>query len=165
MDNDALIEAKVNELIDLLRKNPPDRQQSLLIRERLNNVLNTDQLPKSLEAFRELDGDMSRMELIDDLELLLSQHQFDSSTPKRMRLREKLKKSVVVAIGLVMIMLGMGMIIMPAPPNFEMFTLFYFNKDDGVTIMDVISLLIILTGVYLIISMFIKKNPNRHDDA
>ena len=56
-----------------------------------------------------------------------------------------------------MITLGMGMIIMPAPPYFEMFTIFYFNPNDGVTIMDLISLLIVFTGVYLLVSSLLKK--------
>jgi hypothetical protein len=51
----------------------------------------------------------------------------------------------------------MAMIIMPAPPYFEMFTVFYFNDNDGVTIMDIISLLIVFTGVYLFLNAVLKK--------
>ena len=69
------------------------------------------------------------------------------------------KHSVIRAIGtilkviisLLLILLGFGMIIMPAPPYFEMFTLFYINRDDGITIMDVISLLVVFIGIYLLI--------------
>lgn len=59
-----------------------------------------------------------------------------------------------------MIIMGFGMIIIPAPPFFEMFTIFYFNRNDGITIMDLISLLIILAGVYFLIKG-IYPNPNR----
>jgi hypothetical protein len=62
----------------------------------------------------------------------------------------------LILISLVLIMLGFAMIIMPAPPYFEMFTIFYFNPQDGVTLMDVISLLIILTGVYLLVKSIYK---------
>ena len=58
-----------------------------------------------------------------------------------------------------MITLGFGMIIMPAPPYFEMFTIFYFNQNDGITIMDLISLLIILAGIYLLIKAIVR-NPS-----
>ena len=62
-----------------------------------------------------------------------------------------------VEISLIIITLGFAMIILPAPPNFEMFTVFYFNQDDGVTIMDLISLIIVFAGVFLLISTVRKK--------
>jgi hypothetical protein len=104
-----------------------------------------------------LDTDASRLELIDDLEILLSQHQLDNTITKKYLVQEKFNRMLVIIIGCIMILLGMGMIIMPAPPYFEMYTLFYFNPNDGVTIMDVISLLIVFTGVYLFSSAIIKK--------
>ena len=64
---------------------------------------------------------------------------------------ESLSKYVLIALSIIMIILGLGMIIMPAPPFFEMFTIFYFNRNDGITIMDLISLIIILSGVYFLI--------------
>jgi len=72
----------------------------------------------------------------------------------------QLKHSVIRAIGtilkfiisLLLILLGFGMIIMPAPPYFEMFTLFHINQKDGITIMDVISLLVVFIGIYLLIT-------------
>ena len=66
-----------------------------------------------------------------------------------------------IIISLLLILLGFGMIIMPAPPYFEMFTLFYINRDDGVTIMDVISLTVALIGVYLLISSLSKLRSRR----
>jgi hypothetical protein len=58
-----------------------------------------------------------------------------------------------------MIIMGFGMIIIPAPPFFEMFTIYYFNQNDGITVMDLISLLIILAGIYFLIRG-IYPNPN-----
>lgn len=158
MDNQALIAAKVDELADLLRKNPTDKEQARKIKDKISEALDTASLPKTIEAFRELDSpDLSRLEMIDDLEILLSQHQLDNTITKKFLLREKINKALVIAIGIIMITLGMGMIIMPAPPYFEMYTLFYFNPNDGVTIMDVLSLLIVFTGVYLFSSALITK--------
>ncbi|MES2275059.1 MAG: hypothetical protein V4592_03490 [Bacteroidota bacterium] len=157
MDNASLIEAKVNELADLLRKNPPGKEQVQQIRNKINDALEASSLPKTIEAFRELDAVENRLELMDDLEFLLSQHQLDNTIAKKFLFREKFNKMLVIIIGIIMITLGMGMIIMPAPPYFEMYTLFYFNPNDGVTIMDVISLLIVFTGVYLFSSAIIKK--------
>jgi hypothetical protein len=68
-----------------------------------------------------------------------------------------LSRNLVIFIGIIMITLGMAMIIMPAPPYFEMFTIFYFNDNDGVTLMDLIALLIVFTGVYLFLNAVLKK--------
>lgn len=65
-----------------------------------------------------------------------------------------LSKILLSLIGFVLICLGMGMIIMPAPPYFERFTLLHFKTDDGITLLDIISLLITLAGVYLLITQF-----------
>lgn len=157
MDNRLLIDNKVNELTELLRKNPPDKEQAQNIHKRIDEAIETSSVPKTIDAYRELDKEQNRLELLDDLELLLSQHPLDSETSKNYLYRERMNKTLVLCIGIIMITLGMGMIIMPAPPYFEMFTIFYFNKDDGITIMDVISLLIVFTGVYLFISAVIKK--------
>jgi hypothetical protein len=60
--------------------------------------------------------------------------------------------------GMLIIMLGFAMIVLPTPASFEIYTLFYFNEEDGFTLMDLISLIIIFTGVYVLISSFYKKN-------
>ena len=65
---------------------------------------------------------------------------------------------LLMVIGILMIGLGFAMIVMPAPPYFEMFTIYYFSADDGVTLMDIISLIIILAGVYLVIRSINRKN-------
>ena len=78
---------------------------------------------------------------------------------KRYLQSESISKFVLIALSIIIIVLGLGMIIMPAPPFFEMFTIFYFNHNDGITIMDLISLIIILAGVYFLIKG-IYKNPS-----
>ncbi|MGN6180773.1 MAG: hypothetical protein ACTHNW_16440, partial [Mucilaginibacter sp.] len=69
---------------------------------------------------------------------------------------------VLFIISITMITLGFGMIIMPAPPFFEMFTIFYFNPNDGVTIMDLISLLVILFGIFFLIKAIIRKPAGKN---
>jgi hypothetical protein len=160
MDNAALIEIKVNELVELLRKNPIEKEQAQHIQQKINAAMDAASFPKSLEAFRELDKEQDRMELMDDLELLLSQHQLDSKASKQFLYRERFNKTIVAIIGIIMITLGLGMIIMPAPPYFEMFTIYYFTPTDGITLMDVIALLIVFTGIYLLSTSLIKKSKN-----
>jgi hypothetical protein len=95
--------------------------------------------------------------MVNNLEFLLAQHPVDSRESKKYLIHEKLKRIVLIGIAVTMIILGLAMIIMPAPPYFEMFTIFYFSKDDGITLMDVISVLIVLTGVYLFINAMLRK--------
>ena len=44
------------------------------------------------------------------------------------------------------------MIILPAPQNFEMFTIFYFTRDDGITLMDVIASIITVSGIFILVN-------------
>ncbi|MEO7214402.1 hypothetical protein [Mucilaginibacter sp.] len=157
LDEGALLELKADELVMLLRKGVVDAGRVKAVQEKLRNAFDEASLPQKIEAFKELDTEQDRLEMLNGFEFLLSRHQLDSEITRKYITRERVKKSIIVIIGVIMITLGMAMIIMPAPPYFEMFTVFYFNDNDGVTIMDIISLLIVFTGVYLFLSSVIKK--------
>ena len=86
----------------------------------------------------------------------LNEYKLNSCASQKYRLARNTARIFRMVVSLLMILLGFGMIIMPAPPYFEMFTLFYLNPNDGVTIMDVISLIVAFTGVSLFISSLIK---------
>lgn len=80
---------------------------------------------------------------------------------KRNGLKSGLKKfpnPIRIIISLLFITLGFAMIILPAPPYFEMYTIFYFNENDGFTLMDLISLLIVFCGVFTLIMTMQKRN-------
>jgi hypothetical protein len=160
VDEAALLELKADELVVLLQKGVVDKDRARAIQERIYHALDKDSIPKKIEAFKDLDAVDDRLELLNEFEYLLSHHQLDSKTSKKYLAQERLKKGVVIAIGIIMITLGMAMIIMPAPPYFEMFTIFYFNQNDGVTLMDLIALLIVFTGVYLFLSSVLKNRLN-----
>jgi len=153
----SMAQLKADELVALLHKGMIDEQVLKSIRTKVNNALDEAALPNTIEAFKEIDTGQDRLDLLDNFEFLLSHHQLDSKVTREYITNERIKKAVVIAIGIIMIVLGMAMIIMPAPPYFEMFTVFYFNKDDGVTLMDLIALLIVFTGVYLFLSSVLKK--------
>ncbi|RWY50313.1 hypothetical protein [Mucilaginibacter gilvus] len=158
LDEGALLEIKADELVALLRKGVADAGRIKAVQQKLLHALDEASLPQKIEAFKELDTEQDRLEMLNGFEFLLSQHQLDSDVSRKYITRERVKKSIVVIIGIIMITLGMAMIIMPAPPYFEMFTVFYFNDNDGITIMDIISLLIVFTGVYLFLSSVLKKH-------
>lgn len=81
----------------------------------------------------------------------------DVSINKKHKVSSYIRAGLRILISILLILLGFGMIIMPAPPYFEMFTLFYLNPNDGVTIMDVISLIVAFIGVYILFNTIAGK--------
>lgn len=163
-ENKAAITQKLDELIALLSKSSLDSETVNGYKQKFDNAIRRQGIQaEQIEAFQSLDKlDASREELLDEFSILLSNNQFDSHlTKKRGRMGEGVSRVVLFIISLAMITLGFGMIIMPAPPFFEMFTIFYFNSHDGVTIMDLISLLVILFGIFFLIKAIIRKPAGR----
>ncbi len=150
---DASIEQKLDELITLLENANIDSEKIKQYKDKFNAAFEK----VSLDAFKELDNEsLSREDLLNNLGRLLEDHPIDSKFTSTVIKRSATKRIVLALIGLVMITLGFAMIIMPAPPYFEMFTIYYFSNDDGVTLMDLISLIIVLCGVYLLVTSLIK---------
>ncbi|GAA4911869.1 hypothetical protein [Mucilaginibacter defluvii] len=152
------INQKLDELIALLAETNIDSDKARDIQQRLNNAIeNSAQADAGIDALRQIDTDnASRDDLLDEFSILLSSHQFDSESSKKYIRAEKGANIVLMVISLVMITLGLAMIVMPAPPDFEIYTIFYFNANDGITIMDLISSLIVLSGIYLLIKSIFK---------
>jgi hypothetical protein len=153
------IERKLDDLILLLEKSKLNSDQVKKLQHKFNSALEETRVNlKDIEQFKELDDSgATREELVVNLEAFLLNHEVDSTLPGKIQFAERVKQVSKVCISLLMITLGYGMIILPAPPNFEMFTVFYFNLNDGVTLMDLISLLVVFTGIYLLITSFIKQ--------
>ena len=95
----------------------------------------------------------------DEVGILLANSALKKNRLRRYLQARRVSNIIFIAIGITMIVMGLGMIIIPAPPFFEMFTIYYFNRNDGITVMDLISLLIILAGIYFLIRG-IYPNPN-----
>lgn len=161
-ENKAEIDEKMNELVELLLKSDISSETAKAMRDRLNTAINgSGPAFEQIAAFQKLDTDNTPREaLLDEFSILLSNNQFDSKISKKYLRGDRLSKIVLIVISVVMITLGFAMIIMPAPPFFEMFTIFYFTRDDGITLMDLISLLIILAGIYFLIKG-IYRNTTR----
>lgn len=70
----------------------------------------------------------------------------------RINLLRFFNNSLLFVIGLVFVFLGMSMIVMPAPPFFEMYVIFVLSPETGFTLMDLFSLIIVLCGIYLAIN-------------
>jgi magnesium-transporting ATPase (P-type) len=138
----GLARSRVNELVQLLSVNKFDPQTVSELQEKI-------QLANELLTRDSPHGSM------------LTNFQLQSPDAKKFRLARRLSRIIRLLVALLLILLGFGMIIMPAPEYFEMFTLFYLNPNDGVTIMDIISLIVAFTGISLLITGLIKFNTDK----
>lgn len=144
-------ERKLDELIHLLDNSMLDSDSIEKLHTKFNAAMERKSLSlKDLDEFKKLDdSSLSRLEKADDLEKLLSKYKLDSNDSTRIITTDKGSGISLMILAVLLILLGFAMVIMPAPPYFEMFTIFYFSQNDGVTLMDLIALVIIFTGVYL----------------
>lgn len=161
------VEKKLEELIELLENSNLDSESVLKLKDRFNDAIENKYITKhDLEVFSALDqNNLSRIERAESLENLLYEYRVDSKVSKRYLLTEKITRISVMFIALLLIVLGFAMIIMPAPPYFEMFTIYHFTTDDGITLMDLISLIIVFVGVYLLLTSITKFNRQKQYDA
>lgn len=106
-----------------------------------------------INAFNVIDEkeNASREELLDEFSMLLLSNKVDSKVAGKYLKAKRINNIVLMVISVVMITLGLAIIIIPAPHSFEMFTIYYFSINDGITLMDVIACVIILTGIYMLI--------------
>ena len=151
---------KVRELIDVIENSNVDSRDSKLYQQQIAEAFQKAQFNvKQLKPYSTLDQDnnLSREELLEGLEKLLSETKIDSNISKNYLRENAIQKAVMFILSILLIVVGFAMIIMPAPPSFEIFTVFYFNANDGVTIMDLVSLLVIFGGVLLFVLNFNKK--------
>lgn len=155
----SAMEKKLDELISLLAESDFDGESIKRYRSRINLAFEDKITVDDLKAFKAIDDKThaSREELLDEFSVLLESHKFNSKSSTQYLKIERSNKFIFMAIGAIMITLGFAMIIMPAPPYFEMFTIFYFSRDNGVTLMDLISLIIVFAGVYVFVRPLYKK--------
>lgn len=144
---------KLNEFIDVLNQSELNSDNINEIRTTLNVALDERIIGENaLERIQNVStGDFPKLEQLDQLEFLLTTNHLDSKQVKKTAYKAIFLKFIKAIIGFLFVTLGFAMIIMPAPPYFEMFTIFYFTENDGVTLMDLISLIIIATGIYIIV--------------
>lgn len=159
-EKQGAVEEKLDELIALLAQNEFDSETVKQFQDRFNTAIERNKLNhKEINAFKLIDEnkDASREQLLNEFSTLLLSNKIDSRISTAYLRNQRLKTIILAITGVVMITLGMAMIIMPAPPYFEMFTIYYFNINDGITLMDLISLIVVLSGIYILVRSLYKK--------
>ncbi|WP_432712500.1 hypothetical protein [Pedobacter sp.] len=162
-NKDEEINQKLSELMNLLEDSAIDSDNIKLLQTRINRELDERMSSKSLikELQEVSEADIDKLEQLNQLEFLLINNHLDSKQKHKFTISEKIIRFIKIFIGFLFVTLGFAMIIMPAPPYFEMFTIFYFNPNDGVTLMDLISLIIVAVGIYIIVKSITK--PSTHE--
>ena len=147
------IHKKMDEFVLLLAETEPDNTLLQELQAKFNSAIRSASDTTALGPYKKVKNNILNEDGDSELGQLLIMNDLDKSAHKRLATWQIVGMVIRLIIALLLILLGFGMIIMPAPPYFEMFTLFYLNPNDGVTIMDVISLIVAFIGVYLVISI------------
>lgn len=155
------IHQKMDEFVHLLAEAEPNNSLLQELQNKFNSAIRAAADSTALEPYKKVKNNLINEDGDSELGQLLMMNDIDKSAHKRFAVWQIIGMVVRVIIGLLLVLLGFGMIIMPAPPYFEMFTLFYLNPNDGVTIMDVISLIVAFIGIYLLISTLTKRKSKR----
>jgi len=152
-NKDEELNQKLSEFITLLDRSELDSENIKLLQRKINGVIDEKLSGKNLiKEIKEISlADIDQLEQLDKLEFLLNNNHLDSRLSSKITLTGKFLRIIQIIIGFLFVTLGFAMIILPAPPYFEMFTIYYFNENDGVTLMDLISLIIIAAGIYIIV--------------
>lgn len=160
---DEELNQKLSEFITLLEQSNLDTENIKGLQSRVNGALEVKLSSHHLiNEIKEVSlSDLDKIDQLDKIEFLLNNNHLDSKQTHKINLSEKFIKLIKIVIGFLFVTLGYAMIIMPAPPYFEMFTIFHFTTDDGVTLMDLISLIIIAVGIFIIIKS--TSNIKKHE--
>ena len=156
------IKEKFDELIVLLEKSNLDSDLAQLYLQRLENYFKKQSLKSKFEKFEDVvkDDSKSKERMLNEFEFLLASSDINSEDAYRYLKKERHKVILLSILGILFIVLGFGMIIMPAPKYFEMFTIYYFTRDDGITLMDIIASIITVTGLFILISSLKNLKTN-----
>ncbi len=154
----AIANKKLDELIDMMQNSMIDNDEKESLKIRFNEAVNQSKAMSSFREFKAIGNnqDVSRREIATDIEFLLNKHDLDSNLSKKYLMLENLILIVQIVISLTLAAIGFGLLILPVPSYLQLFRHIYFLTSGGVTLMDVFSLLIIFTGIYLLISSFLK---------
>lgn len=157
---ESAVEQKLDEVAALLAGHQLNNETLKHFQQKLDGALkNSAGDADAISAFKVIDykEDASREELLDEFSMLLLSNKVDSKAAGRYLKAKKINNLLAIAIAVAMVTLGLSMIIIPAPPYFEMFTIYYFTENDGITLMDVIACIIILIGIYILVRTLYKE--------
>jgi len=93
----------------------------------------------------------NRKEKIEEFIIFFEENNFDSKNITDFIVKYKVSILLKKILGYLLIILSLGLIIIPLPHIYEVVTIYYFNYNDGITLSDLIALLLLLVGIYLVL--------------
>jgi hypothetical protein len=93
----------------------------------------------------------NRKEKIEEFIIFFEENNFDSKNITDFMAKYKVSALLKKILGYLLIILSLGVIIIPLPHVYEIATIYYFNYNDGITLSDLIALLVLLVGIYLVL--------------
>lgn len=94
---------------------------------------------------------------LDQFIIALNENNITSDDATKYLNQLRVKKTINIIIGVLLIITGLGLLFFPITDELKIATIFYFNAEDGITISDLVALIIILTGIYKL-SSSVHKN-------
>lgn len=145
-----MIESKLDKIIELLAVSDlSSKDAQELCQYFINSLQNIATCRDYIAGNPLVKSDVSG-KFKEELEIIIS-HNRKLQRKHRSDRKKKLPTIFRIIIAGLLITLGFAMIILPAPPYFEIYTIFYFNEQDGFTLMDLISLIIVFCGILMLI--------------
>ena len=157
---ESAVEQKLDEVAALLAGHQLNSETLKHFQQKFDSALQTCvRHEDAIAAFNVIDEkeNASREELLDEFSMLLLSNKVDSKVAGKYLKAKRVNNFLLIVISLAMITLGLSMIIIPAPRSFEIFTIYYFTMNDGITMMDVIACIIILIGIYMLIRTLYRE--------
>ncbi len=165
-------ESMLDELVNILSDLDLNSNDLMAYSLKIQKLSKEKSFTGKIKDFEKIDAKhLSRDKALDEFELLLRNSDFNSDDAVKIVSARKIRYFTKYIIGILCFIFGLAIIILPAPPNFEMFTIFYFSNlegvgldtqslglnENGITLMDVLAMIIVFSGIFIIISTG-KKN-------
>ncbi len=151
------IERVFAELLEELEKQPVSKQKAMEMQHLFLHTMEKTYRVSNIASQHEDDA-RGNDEMVLDMDKLLRQHRSFSVKNLPDKAVNWAAGLAFSGVGLLFIIIGFLLIVTPTSAEFEMATLFYFNENDGFTLLDAFALVIIFIGIFFFIKAFVAQD-------
>lgn len=151
------IERVFAELLEELEKQPVSKQKAMEMQHLFLHTMEKTYRVSNISSQHEDDA-RGNEEMVLDMDKLLRQHRSLSVKNLPDKVVNWAAGLAFSGVGLLFIIIGFLLIVTPTTAEFEIATLFYFNENDGFTLLDAFALVIIFIGIFFFIKAFVAQD-------
>jgi len=151
------IERVFAELLEELEKQPVSKQKAMEMQHLFLHTMEKTYRVSNISSQQEDDA-RGNEEMVLDMDKLLRQHRSLSVKNLPDKVVNWAAGLAFSGVGLLFIIIGFLLIVTPTTAEFEIATLFYFNENDGFTLLDAFALVIIFIGIFFFIKAFVAQD-------